>query len=106
MVISARPNPREKGPRFLIRSPHILRHLREAAGLSEAQLGAIVGVTGSTVSHWELGRHGSDRGIRLERAVRLLLALHLDPQRPYALGEYIGLPPGARIEGDGCVPGC
>lgn len=89
---------RSSGPRFLVRNPVALRTLREAAGLSEAALAALVGVSGTTISYWESGRYGADRGIRLERAVRLLRALHLDPQRPYAIGEYVGLPAHIRLD--------
>lgn len=37
-------------------APQERRRLREACGLSQAEVGAVIGVTRSTVSRWETGR--------------------------------------------------
>ncbi|MFF2384073.1 helix-turn-helix transcriptional regulator [Streptomyces sp. NPDC058108] len=49
-------------------NPDQRRALREAAGLSQQELGDAIGVTRQTVSHWEAGRY-SPRGPLLDRAV-------------------------------------
>ncbi|MFE7856013.1 helix-turn-helix transcriptional regulator [Streptomyces sp. NPDC057403] len=55
-------------------SPAQRRELREAAGLTQQELGAIVGVGRKAVSHWEAGIR-TPRGLVLDRYVEALNAL-------------------------------
>lgn len=46
----------------LLPPPSTRRNIREAAGISRAQLAAVLGVTRQTIIHWETGvRFPSDR---------------------------------------------
>ena len=55
--------------------PAKLRRLREAAGLSQAVLGAAIGVTQGAIGHFESGR----KAVPLETLHALAVALGHDP---------------------------
>lgn len=57
-------------------TPAMCRALREAAGVSAAQVAAPVGVTRQTVSKWELGTR-TPRGEHLRRYLDVLDALRV-----------------------------
>lgn len=72
-----------------------IRALREQKGLTQAQLGELVGVREKTVSRWENGRHV----IYTSNAKRLAVALDVDTYE--ILGEPpapLGLDDSARLE--------
>lgn len=51
------------------------QRIRKAAGLSQAELARIVGVTTAAVGHWETGKRSTPRGPILDRYVEALRAL-------------------------------
>jgi DNA-binding transcriptional regulator YiaG len=54
--------------------PRVRKALRQAAGLTEVEVGRAIGVTASTVSRWETGRR-SPRGTVRDAYTELLEAL-------------------------------
>jgi transcriptional regulator with XRE-family HTH domain len=54
-----------------------IRQLREARGLTQQQLGALVGVTKSAVSQWE---DGSTKNLKLETFLRVCEVLQTDAE--------------------------
>jgi len=59
--------------------PHLLRRLREKAGLSRTALGAMVwGVNESTIQYWEDGRSAPTRQFKLDRVLEALDATYED----------------------------
>ena len=56
-------------------TPAERRRLREAAGLSQEEIGSIVGVTRQAVAQWESGARRNPRGQLLERYVEALRTL-------------------------------
>jgi DNA-binding transcriptional regulator YiaG len=88
-VVNSTRAKRLKEPRLIVRNPTVIRTLRHATGMSEARLAALVGVSSTTIHYWESGRAGNNRGIGKARAERLLRALHLDPDHPDAIGDYV-----------------
>lgn len=56
-------------------SPAERRRLREASGLSQAELARIIGVSTAAVGHWETGARSNPRGPLLDRYVSALRAL-------------------------------
>lgn len=54
-----------------------IRQLREARGLTQLQLGTLVGVTKSAVSQWE---DGSTKNLKLETFLRTVEALQTDAE--------------------------
>lgn len=74
-AISA-PVPELVGRRLAIHAdlpaPSERRRLRKSAGLSQAELAHIVGVTTAAVGHWETGTRSTPRGQLLDRYVEAL----------------------------------
>ena len=56
-------------------SPAERRRLREASGLSQAELAHIVGVSTAAIGHWETGARSTPRGPLLPRYVEALRVL-------------------------------
>jgi len=54
--------------------PRVRKALRQAAGLTQEEVGAAVGVSGPTVSRWETG-HRSPRGDALDSYAEVLATL-------------------------------
>ena len=63
---------RRAGYRFLTEAARALRDARIAAGLSQARLGAAVGVSRATVSRYETGRYTDASAMLLARVLRVL----------------------------------
>lgn len=57
-----------------------IRAYRRDTGLTQAQLGATLGVTGNTVNNWEVGRTEPSRRVRLKLAVMIGKARNATPK--------------------------
>jgi len=62
--------------------PRIFLHeWRKARGLTQEQLGELVGTTGATISRWEKSEHG--HGLDLNDLLRLVRVLKITPNEMF-----------------------
>lgn len=69
-----------------------IRAYRRDTGLTQAQLGAMLGVTGNTVNNWEAGRTEPSRGVRLKLAVMIGKARNATPKPGSVEREFLPVP--------------